>query len=157
MLAQWLIIDGNNLLHSDPGLSLLVKRNFALARNECVRRLEGLLGLMADRITVIFDGTIGGRQSGFESSAVEVQFTSSDASADSVIERLSSEADTPSSVLVISSDRLERHSVEASGVRSLSCRTFLEEVARNQIELQSRLKHTSPRRGSRGTLGDFFP
>lgn len=157
MLTQWLIIDGNNLLHADPALARLVKSNFALARNDCVRRLEGLLGLMANRITVIFDGTIGGRQSGFESSAVEVQFTSSEASADSVIERLSSEADTPSAVLVISSDRLERHSVEASGVRSLSCRSFLEEVARAQFDLHARLQHTSPRRGTRGTLGDFFP
>lgn len=156
MLAQWLIIDGNNLLHTAPEFAPLVRSNFALARNTLVRRLEELLGVMATRITVVFDGTIGGRQTGFESSAVEVFFTSADMSADSAIERLSAEAATPASVLVVSSDRLERYTVEASGVRSLSCRSFVEEVARAQGELHRRIQRTERQPGSHGTLGDFF-
>lgn len=157
MLAQWLIIDGNNLLHSSPKFAPLVHGNFALARNELVRRMEELLGLMANRITVVFDGTIGGRQTGFESSAVEVVFTSTDTSADSAIERLSAEAENAPAVLVVSSDRLERHTVEASGVRSMSCRSFLEEVSLAQGELRKRIRHTASKQGVRGTLGDFFP
>jgi len=157
MLASWLIIDGNNLLHSDPGLAPLVRNNFSLARNELVRRLEELLGLMADRITVVFDGTLGGKQTGFESSAVEVFFTSADVSADAAVERLASDAANPQSVLVISSDRLERHTVEAAGIRSLSCRSFLEEVTLAQDSLRKRIQNTTRKPGTRGTLGEFFP
>jgi predicted RNA-binding protein with PIN domain len=156
MLAQWLIIDGNNLLHSAPEFAARVRSNFALARHDLVRRLEELLGLMAPRITVVFDGTIGGRQTGFESSAVEVIFTSADVSADATIERLAAEAGNPQSVVVVSSDRLERYTVESSGVRSLSCRSFVEEMARVQGELHRRLQQTRRQPGTRGTLGDFF-
>jgi predicted RNA-binding protein with PIN domain len=119
--------------------------------------MEALLGIMANRITVVFDGTVGGKQTGFESSAVEVQFTAADASADSVIERLSAETDTPTSIAVVSSDRLERYSVESSGVRVLSCRAFLDEVALAQVELQSHIKNFKRKNHTRGTLGDFFP
>jgi len=74
-----------------------------------------------------------------------------------VIERLSAETDTPTSIAVVSSDRLERYSVESSGVRVLSCRAFLDEVALAQVELQSHIKNFKRKNHTRGTLGDFFP
>lgn len=157
MLAEWLIIDGNNLLHTAPDFARLVSDNFPLARNALVRRLEELLGVLANRITIVFDGTVGGRQTGFESSAVEVVFTSADMSADAAIERLASEAEHPGSVLVVSSDRLERYTVEASGIRSLSCRSFIEEASLARRDLEKRLQHAKRKPGTHGTLGDFFP
>lgn len=157
MLARWIIIDANNLMHSDPSLAAVIRRDFPLARNELVRRMEALLGALADRITVVFDGTIGGVQTGFESSKVQVRFTSADVSADSAIERLAAGAEDRSSVLVVSSDRLERHTVEASGVRSLSCDLFLREVVSAENELRAAIRCAALSPKPKGKLGDFFP
>ncbi len=157
MLARWIIIDGNNLVHSDPSLGAAVHDRFPFARNRLVRRMEALLGVLAERITVVFDGSGGAPHTGFESSKVQVRFTSADVSADSAIERLAAESDDPAAVLVVSSDRLERHTVEASGVRSLSCGQFLQEVCRTENDLRASLRRAAISPKPKGRLGDFFP
>lgn len=157
MLARWLIIDGNNLMHSDPTLAPMVRRDFPLARHELARRLDGMRGVLAERITLVFDGTIGGRQTGFEASGIQVFFTSADVSADALIERLAAEAPDREAVLVVSSDRMERHTVEAAGVRSISCRLFLDELSRIEAGLRASLRRASSGPKPGGKLGDFFP
>lgn len=157
MLARWLIIDGNNLLHADPARQALVHRDFALARINLIRQMESLQGIVAERITIVFDGSIEGRQPGFESAAVEVLFSPLNASADSLIERLAVGSPDPRAILVISSDRQEREIVEAAGIRTLPCPSFLEEVRRATHHLAATMKRRSSSPEPRGKLGDFFP
>lgn len=157
MLADWLIIDGNNLIHAQPGLLQEPGRDFHSIRRHLVQALEEMVGVLAARITVVFDGTRGGRQTGFESAAVEVVFSPSHFTADSVIERLAARTVRRDAVLVVSSDSLERHTVEASGVRSLSCRMFLEEMRLAREQLGRRIGETRRRPSGRNALGDFFP
>jgi len=56
MPANWLIIDGNNLLHYDPRLAGLARRDFDRARRELVQGLDQLAGRLARRVTIVFDG-----------------------------------------------------------------------------------------------------
>ena len=156
MIARWLIIDGNNLIHAMPDLESIVRRDFTMARIRLVHELDELVNVLAQRITVVFDGTHGGRQTGFETSAVEVVFSPSHLTADSVIERLAAQTEDRDSTSVVSSDLLERHTVEASGVHTLSCRIFLDELRRAQAGLRHRLKENN-RPSRRNALGDFFP
>lgn len=157
MLARWIIIDGNNLLHADPDRNALVRRNFPLARIRLVRQMESLIGILAERITIVFDGAIAGQQTGFESAGVEVLFSSLNASADSIIERLSAGSPNPETIVVVSSDRQEREVVEAAGIHTLPCPPFLVEVRRAADQLAATMKRRAAAPERRGKLGDFFP
>jgi ribosomal protection tetracycline resistance protein len=157
VLARWLIIDGNNLIHASPDLGDSAGRDFNLARRQLVHELDELVSVLAEHITVVFDGAHGGKQTGFESSAVEVIFSPSHFTADSVIERLAARTLDRDSAMVVSSDSLERHTVEASGVQSLSCRSFLDEMRLAQTHLRRQLRETVRKPGGRNNLGHFFP
>ncbi len=157
LLARWIIIDGNNLLHADPCRRPLVLNDFSLARNDLVRQMETLLGVLAERITIVFDGTIGGRQTGFEAARVEVLFSSENASADAIIERIATDHGAQGTTLVISSDRQERQTVEAAGIRTLSCNFFLQEIERMTRNLRAEIKRKTISPKPQGKLGDFFP
>lgn len=157
MLARWIIIDGNNLLHADPARNAIVHRDFALARASLVRQMESLVGILAERITIVFDGATDGRQTSLASAGVDVLFSSLNASADSIIERLSAESPDPESLVVISSDRQEREIVEAAGIHTLPCRLFLVEVRRAADHLAATMRKRSGSPEPRGKLGDFFP
>ncbi len=156
MIARWLIIDGNNLIHAMPELIEGTGRDFNTTRQRLVHQLDELINVIAERITVVFDGSRGGQQTGFESSAVEVIFSSSSLTADSVIERLALRAPGREEATVVSSDLMERNTVEAGGVHTLSCRSFLEELRRERANLRRQLGGTG-KPSRKNALGDFFP
>jgi predicted RNA-binding protein with PIN domain len=153
---NWLIIDGNNLIHSDPELALGAARSFELARERLVQRLTPLVGELADRITVVFDGKSGAAGAAFASAAVEVLFSPSHLSADSVIERMAHAAENRHALAVVTSDRLERDTIEATGVHTLSCRSFWEMADEARAALRRRAGAGRSKRPP-PTLGDLFP
>ena len=87
-MFKWLIIDGNNLIYSDPRLRALRESDFDGARRKLARDLDSLGRTFALRISLIFDGTIGGKGQGYGTSLIEVEFSSADITADGVIERI---------------------------------------------------------------------
>jgi predicted RNA-binding protein with PIN domain len=157
MHFTWLIIDGNNLLHQIPELRDQVRQDFDGARAALVRQFEPLVGSLADRITIVFDGRLPGQTPPLQfdrtpaPAGVEIIFSPSHLTADSLIERLVVESENPDKIAVVSSDLAERHTVEAAGAYTLSCRTFLESLARMRTD---RAPSLPPQRS---TLGDFFP
>lgn len=153
---NWLIIDGNNLIHRDDRLKRTAATDFDRARRELVAMLDRCSGELAERVTVVFDGKSGGQGEAFMTSSVDVQFAPGHLSADSVIEALVNNAPAPSGAMVVTSDRAERYTVESAGGRSMACISFIEELEAAEHRLSSRA------RGSRGkapggTIGDFFP
>ena len=155
MQARWIIIDGYSLMHrrGRPG-----KRpgNLMIARQHLVRKLEEVAGSLAERITVVFDGTRQGGAEGYEAAAIEIVFSPSDKTADTIIERLVHEASDPAGILVVTSDRLERETTGAAGAETMSCGDFLDvcERARHDASRKTRASHGKP---SGAKLGDFFP
>jgi len=157
MSYDWIIIDGNNLLHSDPALTdLVARRAFDQARTKLVQRLNPLVGELAGRMTVVFDGRDGTAGTGFGGAAVEVQFSPSNLSADAIIERMVRTADCPGRTAVVSSDRMERDNVEAAGVHTISCQNFLSIATESQRHLTAGLRSAS-KTLPRTTLGEYFP
>ncbi|MEI7436342.1 MAG: NYN domain-containing protein [bacterium] len=159
MLARCLIIDGNNLLHHRQAWVQACSRDFETARRCLVQELESCAGVLADRIVVVFDGVSGAqkfpRPNG---SPVEVFFSPSHLTADSLIERFAFKTGKGQNVLVITSDRMERDTVEAAGVATSSCLTFIELLDRELAGLRRTLRATSVRAQSQSgaKLGDFF-
>ena len=87
MNARWIIVDGYSLLHRHPQSGSRTG-TLLTARHRLVRQLEEVAGSLAERFTVVFDGTARGGREGYESASIEVVFSPADKTADTVIERL---------------------------------------------------------------------
>jgi predicted RNA-binding protein with PIN domain len=154
VLACWVIIDGYSLLHRRaPSKD---KPELSVARRRLLRDIEDISDALAEKITVVFDGK--GSLSDFaeESPHIEVLFSPGHHTADTVIERLVHEAKDSGTVLVVTSDRAERHTVEAAGGMTMGCGPFLEhcEGLRKRVRSASR---SATRRAPPSTLGELFP
>ena len=159
MLARCLIIDGNNLLHQREAWVRAARRDFETARRCLVQELESCAGALAERIVVVFDGVSGQRMVPQPNgSPVEVVFSPSHLTADSLIERFAFKTGVGQDLLVVTSDRSERDTVEAVGIATTSCLTFIEvldrELARLRRTLRATTAHAQSQSGSK--LGDFF-
>lgn len=153
-MKAWLIIDGYNLLHqleADPA------GRPAGGRARLLKLLEPLLGALAEKITVVFDG----RQASATREAtgpekIEIIYSPADKSADSVIENLVGNAARPEDILVVTSDRYERDSVTARGADSMASSIFIALMREMSDRLDKKIAAFNKGRRSI-TLADFFP
>ena len=160
MNARWILIDGYSLIHRQckPGER---PGHLMTARQHLIRKLEEVAGRLAERITVVFDGAgspklKGERDGEGYSSSVEVLFSPSDKTADTLIERMVHEAPDSAGIMVVTSDRLERETTGAAGADTMSCGDFLEWCERTRRELLRQAgQHTNKNFDAR--LGDYFP
>jgi predicted RNA-binding protein with PIN domain len=149
-----LLVDGYSLLHRDPEFRDLLENGLAVARELLIEKVGRMASACADRTTIVFDG----RQRSKESPRhpdVEVIFSPAHQTADTVIERLVSEAEDPAGILVVTSDRLERETVTAAGAHAMSCANFLEMQSDALARIRRAMK--SGHASARPTLGDLFP
>ena len=154
-MTEWLIIDGYNLIYR---MSAGFGRNdLERLRGDLIRQLQPLVNVIARRITVVFDGArLPLPSAPPESGPVEVIFSPSGKSADSVIENLVWKSDHPGSILVVTSDRMERDGAGATGADTMASSVFIE-IMREYLD---RLRHDINfinKRGASATIGDFFP
>ncbi len=157
MHIDWLIIDGYSLLHRDDEFRTLLSRDLFLAREAALRHVESLIGTLAGRVTVVFDGRSGQAESGNERPGLEVVYSPGHMTADSHIERMVQEAAHPECILVVTSDRLERVTVMAAGAQCMSCGEFLSWSRAGADRLRKRIKRMPGPASHGGTLGDYFP
>lgn len=156
MAFQHLIIDGYSLLHRDPETRALARVNLRRAREILIEKLSRNATAMAEKVTVVFDGQQGADIASGGLQAIDVIFSQTGQTADSVIERLASRAGQPEGWLVVTNDRRERETVLATGVQTMSCAVFLEECGRLQRHQEQALtRRTRQQPGPK--LGDFFP
>lgn len=128
MQHDWIIIDGHSLLHRDPECAALQHAHKgAQARLRLLGKLAAVAGRLAPRWTIVFDGRdTGGPGDEVVPPGFDVRYSPASLTADTVIERLAADAPRPDRVLVVTSDRLERETVDAAGARSMGCTDFLD-------------------------------
>jgi predicted RNA-binding protein with PIN domain len=156
MSFQRLIIDGYSLIHRDPETKRIVSENLRRAREVLIEKISRTATAMADHVTIVFDGQQQSGSSPGGTQAIELVYSSSGQTADTVIERLVHQASNPGSWLVVTNDRRERETVMATGVQTMSCAVFLEECARMQKHQTQHMKRRSLKQPG-PKLGDYFP
>ncbi len=149
-----LLIDGYSLLHRDPDLKPYLNRNLALARQLLVRKAERAADLFDRETTIVFDGRGGTGLAEGAGTDVAIVFAPPQFTADTVIERLVHADPAPERILVVTSDRLERQTVEAAGAESMSCGDFLDLVGSRAESFKRPRKRDGDKSA---TLGDYFP
>ncbi len=158
MSYEWIIIDGYSLMHRDGEFAeYLSSGNIALGRQMLIRKVERAALDMGQRVTVVFDGDReGGPGDDFETSPVDVVYSPSHLTADSVIERMVHSHKGHGEILVVTSDRLERITVSASGAHTMSCGDFIDVEKKVSARRRQTISYKK-RSFSPGKLGDLFP
>lgn len=150
MSNRWVLVDGYSVLHAWPRFATRKARQLSLHQRR--EALVGLLRQYADhsrrRVTVVFDGYAAKHKPEQQepTHGVEVLFSERGKTADDQIERLVGQSQHRANILVVSSDNMERHTVEAMGAHSTSAEVFEAEVEAALRELAGMVRSHSRRR-----------
>lgn len=135
---MWIVIDGYNVIRRSPTLAPIDRRDLEEGRNALLAAVRAYRRLKAHRITVVFDGRVGGGTLGDSTqvAGVRMVFSRHGESADHVIIRLVEKA--PAGSVVVTSDRSLALEVERKGAVVLSAEEFEERLDRALGEADGR-------------------
>lgn len=145
MNNRWVLVDGYSVLHAWPRLRKLAGRALEQQRDALVHLLRQYADQTGCRVTVVFDGYAAKRKPAETApvAGVEVVFSQTGKTADDVIERLVAQTEGRDRILVVTSDSLERHTVESLGAASVAAEVFEADVAGALQDLERQIRHHS--------------
>ena len=122
------IIDGYNLLHASPNLTVRREELLENARNRLIEKLSHYKRQKKVSIAVVFDGWKGGMptQSQEISKGINIIYSKLGEKADDVIKQMI--ADSSREIVVVSSDREIRDFAEKNNVVSVSSSEFEKKI-----------------------------
>lgn len=150
MTNRWILVDGYSVLHTWPRFATRKARQASLQQRR--EMLVGLLRQYADhhrrRVTVVFDGYAAKHKPEVPepTHGVEVLFSEKGKTADDLIERLVGQSEARAGMMVVTSDNMERRTVESLGAQSMSAEVFEGEVDAALRELAGEVRSHSRRR-----------
>ena len=155
------LVDGYSLLHSWKRFTNRKTRSHSLQhkRDALIRILQQYADHTGHRVTLVFDAYAAKHKPDIPepTPGVEVIYSDKGKTADEAIERTVGEASQPAQILVVTSDNLERTTVESLGARSMSGDLFEMEVNAAVKDLDTLVRRYGPRqRGSAAKVGDAF-
>ena len=136
-MAYHFIIDGYNLMKTDPELAMFMRFGLEYAREAVIKRVDNAAGLKtAASITIVFDGHLSGQpvETQQRRGRILVIFSKLDENADSVIKRLvANYASQPDQAKVISRDWELKDAARAANQSSgnIKRRTSLNQARHN--------------------------
>ena len=150
MSDRWILVDGYSVLHAWPRFATRRARRLSLQqrRDMLVRLLRQYADHYRRRVTVVFDGYAAKRkpETTEPTHGVEVLFSEHGKTADDLIERLVGQSEHKADTLVVTSDNMERQTVEAMGVHTMSAELFEAEVDSALRDLAAMVRAHSRRR-----------
>ena len=118
--ARYLIVDGHSVIFAWPELRKLHARRSFLAREALLKQLRDYQDWTGVHVVVVFDGKGKKVDTSSEPEEVQVFYSRTGQSADTIIERLASKYATRFELMVATSDSMEAETVHACGAESIS-------------------------------------
>jgi predicted RNA-binding protein with PIN domain len=159
MNNRWVLVDGYSVMHTWKRFA--TRKVHALSLQQRREELVKLLLQFADhsgrRVTVVFDGYAAKHkpERNEPSRGVEIVFSERGKTADDAIERMVSEAADRTRIQVVTSDNVERGTVEAMGAESMSAELFEAEMDAVLRDLAAAIRQHSRRRRT-GTVREHW-
>lgn len=127
-MKRRLLVDGYNVIHAHPDLSVLADDDMELARARLVELLAEHSSDAEVDVTVVFDGAGGHSPAPTRERVlgVTVMFSARGQSADAVVESLALSDPEPDRTTVATSDRATQEAVFARGALRMSARELVE-------------------------------
>lgn len=142
---RWVLVDGYSVLHQWPRLQKLAGRSLEIRRNTLIALLEAYADHSGRRVTIVFDAYAVKHkpETAERPRGVEILYSGHGKTADETIERMVGDASQRSRILVVTSDNIERQTVETLGAQSVSAELFELEVQTELRELEKLIRqHT---------------
>ena len=117
---RYLIVDGHSVIFAWPELRKLHARRSSLARETLLKRLRDYQDWTGVRVVAVFDGKGKKVEEISDLAEVQVFYSRSGQSADSIIERLASKYAKQYELVVATSDSMEAETVHACGAEWIS-------------------------------------
>lgn len=137
---RYLIVDGHSVIFAWPELRKLHSRRTELARNELVKILTDYQDSSGVRVVAVFDGKGGKVNEDTSPGGIQVFYSASGQTADSIVERLVAKYGNTHEITVATSDHLEQQTATTFGALVVSAeglRMWIEDAER---DLARRLK-----------------
>jgi len=123
-VADVLIVDGYNFLHSWPELARLKEASFDHARDRLITELINYQAYWGGRVIVVFDAhkVPGATEKREKVGGVEVIYSREGETADAVIEKLAGNINSRGQIYVATSDQAEQRMILGKGALRLTAR-----------------------------------
>jgi predicted RNA-binding protein with PIN domain len=118
--TRYLIVDGHSIIFAWPELRKLHAHRSSLAREALIKQLRDYQDWTGVRVVVVFDGKGSKISATSELGEVQIYYSRSGQSADSIIERLASKYAKRFELIVATSDSMEAETVQACGAEWIS-------------------------------------
>lgn len=130
-----IIVDGYNLIRQSDVLRAHERQGLEAGRKALVHMLAGYRRAMGHRITVVFDGWLGGppQEERDREAGIDIIYSRRGEKADEVIKRLARQRTEES--MVVTSDRPVMDAAIRAGVTAIASREFEERVRRARSSL----------------------
>jgi len=131
-----ILVDGYNFIRQSETLRLYERLSLERGRLELIRRLSGYKKFRPHRITVVFDGWLGGPpvEERSREGGIDIIFSRKGEKADDVIKRIARH--TGEEMVVVTSDRGIQDAVIRCGGAIISSRDFEERMVRAGLSSQ---------------------
>jgi uncharacterized protein len=118
--ARYLLVDGHSVIFAWPELRKLHTRRSSLAREALTKQLRDYQDWTGVCVVVVFDGKGKKVEATSDPGDVQIFYSRSGQSADTIIERLASKYAKSHELVVATSDSMEAETVHACGAESIS-------------------------------------
>jgi predicted RNA-binding protein with PIN domain len=117
---RYLIVDGHSIIFAWPDLRRLHQRRTSLARDELIKRLRDYQDWTGIHVVVVFDGKGTDITNQSDPHDIQVFYSRSGQTADSIVERLAGKYADRFRLTIATSDNLERETAGAFGAECIS-------------------------------------
>ena len=119
-VARYLIVDGHSIIFAWPELRKLHERRSSLAREALIKQLRDYQDWTGVRVVIVFDGKAPNMNATAYPGDVQIFYSRSGQTADTVVERLASKYAERFDLVVATSDSMERQTAHACGAQCIS-------------------------------------
>jgi predicted RNA-binding protein with PIN domain len=119
-MARYLIVDGHSIIFAWPELRKLHERRSSLAREALIKQLRDYQDWTGVRVVIVFDGKAPNMNATAYPGDVQIFYSRSGQTADTVVERLASKYAERFDLVVATSDSMERQTAHACGAQCIS-------------------------------------
>lgn len=137
---RYLLVDGHSMIFAWPELHSLHQKRTASARDALVRQLTQYQDASGVRVVVVFDGRGAKQGDATEPGGVQIFYSKSGQTADTIIERLCARYATEHDLTVATDDHMERQTALTFGASTVSSEMLRGLLADADSDLKRRLR-----------------
>lgn len=136
-MAEYLIIDGYNIISKWPDLAENKQKNIEFARQKLNNIIQKYIDYKGIKVTIVYDGA--GPDKSIINGSPEIIFSKGTESADSIIESLVYNHQSPEQIIVATDDNIQRNFIVTAGAWYVSANDLETEVAEVLEEMRTKL------------------